>query len=239
MDTNGLVARRVEDGRKFINTLSERGFDVTAACWVRTSEEDIWFLYVASPKVDDRKLADAYSQAYSILQTIEGTTVSASEVKLIGEHNQITTAILDVRRRYPDTFVDSSILHKFGSVLIEEAYIYGPPQTLRQAYTVRYVRQGQTNHWRATAKRGEMLRNVKVKGPVAYTSVGREGQMRDDERFALVSVFLDMDPRCDDRDLIVSPGVWEVLGLQAGLAADEMFKQHHPDAVIEHVIEED
>lgn len=85
--TNGLVTRRIEDGRKFIKMLSVRGFEVTSAWWVRTTEEDVWFLYIASPKVDEKKLATAYSEAYSILQTMEGTTVSASEVKLIGaEH---------------------------------------------------------------------------------------------------------------------------------------------------------
>jgi hypothetical protein len=239
MDTNGLVTRRVEDGRKYINLLSARGFDVTAACWVRTSEEDVWLLYVASPRVDNRKLADAYSGAYAVLQTMEGTTVSASEVKLVGENSLIATEILDVRRRYADTFVDSSILRQVGSVMIEEAYVYGPPQTLRQEYTVQYDRQGQTNQWRATAERGKMRKDVKAKGSVAYFSYRGEDQTADDDRVALVSVILELDPRFDDRDLIVSPGVWQVLGHQAGLAADEVFRAHHPDALIEHVSQDE
>lgn len=234
MDTNGLVARRVEDGRKFINLLSARGFDVTAACWVRTSEEDVWLLYIASTKADNRKLADAYSEAYRILQTMEGTTVSASEVKLIGEKNPITAEILDARRRFADTFVDSAILGRIGSLMIEEAYIYGPPETLRQEYTVRYVRQGRTNQWRATAEPGKLLRDVKAKGAVAYATARRGDETLDDENFALVSVLLELDPRCDDRALTTSPGVWQVLSHQAGQAADEMFRSHHPDALIEH-----
>ena len=240
MDTNSLVTRRVEDGRmtrrvedgrKFIQLLSASGFDVTAACWVKTGEEDDWLLYVLSPRVDDRKLANAYSEAYAVLQTMEGTTVSASEVALIGENSLMAAEILNVCRRYPDTFVDSSLWRQVSSVMIEEAYVYGPPQTLRQAYTVRYVRQGLTNQWRATAERGKMLKDVRVKGPVAYTS-GRWEE--DHETFALVSVLLELDPRCDDRDLNGNPGVWQVLERQAGLAADEMFRAHHPEASIEH-----
>ena len=230
MDTNGLVTRRIEDGRKFINLLSARGFDVAAACWVRTSEDSVWILYISSPRVDGWKLADAYREAYGILQTLEGSMISASEVKLIGEKNPITTEILEVSRRYPDTFVDSSILRRTGSVMIEEAYIYGPTQTLRQEYSVRYVRQGQTNKWKSTAERGSMLKEVKAKGAVAYTSGRWEGQTPDAEKFALVSVLLELDPRCDDR----SPGVWQVLTHQAGLAADEMFRSRHPEALIEH-----
>jgi hypothetical protein len=38
-------------------------------------------------------------------------------------------------------------------------------------------------------------------------------------------------------DLIVNPGVWELFSRQAGLAADEMFRTHHPEAIIEHTNE--
>ena len=183
MDTNDLVTRRndqvkrrVEDGQKYINSLSEKGFDVTAACWVRTSDEDVWLLYVASPRVDNGKLADAYREAYAVLQTMGGTIVSASEVKLVGENSLIATEILNVRRRYANTFVDSSILRQLGSVMIEEAYVYGPPQTLRQEYTVRYIRQGQTNEWLATAERGKMRKDVKAKGSFTYFSYLGEGR---------------------------------------------------------------
>lgn len=80
-----------------------------------------------------------------------------------------------------------------------------------------------------------MLKDVRVKGAVAYTSAQRGGHRAEDEDFALVSVLLEMDPRCDDRDLIVNPGVWELLSHQAGQVADEMFRAHHPEALVEHV----
>jgi hypothetical protein len=236
MDTNGLVTRRIEDGRKFIDQLAAYDFDVTVAFWVRTSEEDVWLFYIASTRADNRKLSDAYSELYGILRTMEGTTISASDVKLIGSTNPITTDVLQVRRVYPNTFVNSSILRQVGGVMVEEAYVYGPPETLRLSYTVRYVRKGQTNEWEATAERGKMMKNVRAKGAVAYTSAHWQGQSPSDENFAVVSVLLELDPRCDDRDLIVSPGVWEMFDHQAGLAADEMFKQHHPEAVVKHLV---
>jgi hypothetical protein len=237
MDTNGLVTQRIEDGRRFIKALSARDFDVTAAFWVRTSEEDVWVFYIASTKADGGKLAEAYSELYGILQTMEGTTISASDVKLIGSESAVTTDIFQVRRRYPDTFVDASIARPLGGLMVEEAYVYGPPETLRQSYTVQYVRQGQSNRWQATTERGKMIKNLRTKGSVAYTSAHRQGENPSDENFALVSVLLELDPRCDDRDLIVNPGVWGVFSRQAGLAADEMFRTHHPEAIIEHTDE--
>jgi hypothetical protein len=130
--------------------------------------------------------------------------------------------------------VDASIARPVGELMVEEAYVYGPPETLRQSYTVHYVRQGQTNQWRATAERRNMIKNVRDKGAVAYTSAHWQGQNPGDENFALVSVLLELDPRCNDRDLIVNPGVWQLFGHQAVLAADEMFRTHHPEAIIEH-----
>src|SRR5262249_36141277 len=106
--------------------------------------------------------------------------------------------------------------------------------TLRQAYTVRYHREDRSNNWRATTRRGRMLRDVTARGAVAYTSARWEGQTADDENFATVSVLLELDPRCDDRDLIVHPNTWVALGDQANEMADEMFRLHHPEAVIEH-----
>ncbi len=121
--------------------------------------------------------------------------------------------------------------------MVEEASVYGPPETLRQSYIVRYVRQGRTSQWRATAERGKMLKNLRTKGAVTYKAAHWEGQNPSEENFALVTVLLELDPRCDDRDLIVNPAVWELFSRQAGMAADEMFRSHHPEAIIEHTNE--
>jgi len=52
VDIITLVERRIDDGRRLIELLTQKGIDVTAAAWVLTSEDGNWFLYIASKDVD-------------------------------------------------------------------------------------------------------------------------------------------------------------------------------------------
>jgi hypothetical protein len=53
-----------------------------------------------------------------------------------------------------------------------------------------------------------------------------------------VLVLLEIGPQFDDERLLKNPGVLRAMKWQAAIIADEMFKSHHPDAVIEHVDDE-
>lgn len=236
MVTDYLVRRRIEDGRIFIDLLSSRGFDVTVAAWVQASqsEGEIWFLYIGSKNVNDSGLAGAYREAYRIHADIEGTTISASDVKLIGADNPISADLLRIREEYPEKPVGPPLVFRIGSMSIGTVYVYDASDIVRQAFTVKYYREGQSNRWRSTVRRGELLRGVRASGAVAYTSARWGAEAAEVENFALVSVLLELDPRFVEESIIGSPDVRQVLDDQAAQAADEMFKSHHPDAEIRH-----
>ena len=52
MDTELLVENRIDDGQRLLIELVRDGFDVSAAAWLKTSEEGLWFLYIGSKSVD-------------------------------------------------------------------------------------------------------------------------------------------------------------------------------------------
>jgi len=133
MDTYTLVENRIDDGRKLINLLNQKGFALSAVCWVKTSEEGDWYLYIATPVVDQKGAADAYREVYGVLTSISGTSVSVSDVKLVGANNPITKDILGIRERYPGKHPTFSRRSQLGSVAVDEGYIYplGPtPEVL-------------------------------------------------------------------------------------------------------------
>jgi hypothetical protein len=80
MDTESLVESQIDDGQRFLTRLIESQFDVTAACWVKTSEDDLWSLWICSKSVAEKGLAVAYREAYSILQNKESQWVNISNV---------------------------------------------------------------------------------------------------------------------------------------------------------------
>ena len=67
MDTDVLVDDRIEDGQRLVTQLVRDRFEVRAAFWVKTSEESLWQLCIASPSIDAAHLGDAYSTVFAAL----------------------------------------------------------------------------------------------------------------------------------------------------------------------------
>jgi hypothetical protein len=124
MDPNPLVDFQIDAGRRLIIQLVRDGFDVRAAFWAVTSEEDIWFLYIASSVVEERGLAEAYRALQASLQRLEGIPLSLSDVKLIGKANPMARDVLAALIRHPGTMATRFGGKQLGNVTIREAYIY-------------------------------------------------------------------------------------------------------------------
>jgi len=131
MGTDTLVENQISDGQTLLTRLAGAGFDVTAACWVKTSEEGRWFLYIVSKAVDERGPAAAYREAYGVLQSMDSPWISMSEVKLISPQNPIAQDVLEIQRHHPGRTPTRTRRSQLGNVAIDEAYIY-PPRIRQQ-----------------------------------------------------------------------------------------------------------
>jgi hypothetical protein len=121
MDTATLVNEKVDDGKRFVEHLTRSGFDVAVAFWALTSEEGLWFLYIASPVVDADGLADAYRKVYSELAQCTVRWISRSDIKLIGPNNAIAVDAIAYQSGSAPTAYHG---RKLGNLIIDEAYIY-------------------------------------------------------------------------------------------------------------------
>jgi hypothetical protein len=135
MDQITLVDRRVIDGQKLILQLSHDGFDFMAAFWLRPVDDNWWHLYLASKLVDEQGPAVAYRKVQASLQKLPGTSISLSDIKIIGETDRLTHDIVKIRKRYtgatPIWFGGAQL----GGMLIEEALIYPPvPKEKRSSF---------------------------------------------------------------------------------------------------------
>ena len=72
MDTKLLVVKQIDDGERIIDQLMSDGFEVTAASWVKTAEEGLWDLYIASPLVEANRPGEAYRTLYASISKIPG-----------------------------------------------------------------------------------------------------------------------------------------------------------------------
>jgi hypothetical protein len=127
MDQATLVEYQIDDGRKIAQQLRAQGIDVTAVFWLKTSEDDQWYLYIGTRAVDDLGLALAYRKVFSAVTPLRDLWVSRSQIKLIGATNPITRDVLSIRDQHASRTIPTRVgTTQLGSVHVEEAYVYPP-----------------------------------------------------------------------------------------------------------------
>jgi hypothetical protein len=125
MDSNALVDFQIDAGQRVITRLVRDGFPVEAAFWARTTEEDIWFLYIASPVVEEKGPMQSYRALQASLQQLQGIPLSLSDIKLIGRTNPITRDVITIlNNRYPGSLATRYGGRRLGDMSIHEIYIY-------------------------------------------------------------------------------------------------------------------
>lgn len=241
MDTITLVEEQIDDGQRLIDRLSQQNIPVEMACWVKPVDEDRWSLYIAASLVDEKGAAGAYREVYRVLRSLQNCWVTDSDVKLIGLSDQITKDVLDIRKRFPGRSPTRSRRPRLGNLAVEETYVYPlagqDDRWPRLSLTISYVRNGETNQWRARTKVEEICRGINVKGAVGYSTALWEGEKQEDVKHASVAVLLEVDPKNEDSITRGDTQLLRILIKQANTMADEMFKRHHPDAVVVHADE--
>jgi hypothetical protein len=140
MDQDAMVSEQTESGKRLIEALAAAGFDVRVAFWAKPTDDGKWFLYLASPAVDEKGPAAAYRFVFDVQRQIPDLWIDALEVKVIGLNDSLAQAALAVLKStvpanpfaarnsnpYPGlTRFGGSVL---GGASIDGAYIYPPAQ---------------------------------------------------------------------------------------------------------------
>jgi hypothetical protein len=140
MDQDTVVSEQTESGKRLIESLATAGFEVRVAFWAKPTDEGKWFLYLASPFVDDKGPAAAYDLVLGVLRKRPDLWIDPFEVRVVGLNDSLAKAALGVTmpkvpdspfavrnpRPYPGmTRFGGSTL---GGVSIDGAYIYPPSQ---------------------------------------------------------------------------------------------------------------
>ena len=180
--------------------------------------------------------ARAYREVYRVLRTLRNPWVTDSDIRLVGEGDPITKEVIDIKKRYPVRLPTRSRRPQLGNLAVEETYVYPvtehekkPP---RLSFTIDYARKGETNEWKAKTKKDEVIRGAEAKGAVGYSTAYWGRETLADVRHAVVLVLLEIDAKFEKSDIEDDPDLIRALTKQANLMADELFKKHHPDAVI-------
>lgn len=112
----------IDDGRRFVERFAADGNPVQAAFWVKTAEEELWFLYVVTALYECAGPAAAYRAVHTSFQKLGKVALSSSEVKLISPNNSIARDVLALMARYPGRYFSGAAT--LGSMPVDQVFIY-------------------------------------------------------------------------------------------------------------------
>src|SRR5271166_6318950 len=104
MDQDTMVSEQTKRGKRLIEALVANGFDVRVAFWAKPTDEGTWFLYLASPLVDDKGPAAAYRIVHDILRKMPDPWIDPFEIRVVGLNDSLTEAALAATKpKVPDS----------------------------------------------------------------------------------------------------------------------------------------
>jgi hypothetical protein len=139
MDQDAMVSEQTESGKRLIKALAAAGFDVQIAFWAKPTEDDTWYLYLASPYRDNMGPFMAYRFLLDLLEQTPDLWIDPFEVKVLGMNDSLTQAALaaaksaanrmsGTRNTQPNPRMIRVGRSVLGGLSIDEAYIYPPLQ---------------------------------------------------------------------------------------------------------------
>jgi hypothetical protein len=126
MDQSALVIEEIDAGADFL-----REFDkyepVKAAFWLKSSDEDSRYLYIASERIDDKNFDVAYGEVLRLANQLRSPYLDPFRVKLINIDDPLAKAATDVLTRYPGRMPTRYGGKSFGGTSVDDVYIYPSP----------------------------------------------------------------------------------------------------------------
>lgn len=138
MDKDTVVSQQTDEGKRLIEALAKDGFHVQVAFWAKPTDEGKWFLYLASPMVDDKGPAAAYRFVHRVLRNMSDVLIDPFEIRVVGLNDSLTEAVLAlirpkapkgpsaVQNPKPDRGMTVFEGETLGGVSMDGAYIYPP-----------------------------------------------------------------------------------------------------------------
>src|SRR5690348_15121195 len=99
MDQIALVNQQIDEGGKLLDALRRNGCDISAACWMQASEDEQWYLYIASADVDRKGIREAYGIVHGVIRGMaQPIGVDPLEVRLVSATDPLVAAINEIYR---------------------------------------------------------------------------------------------------------------------------------------------
>jgi len=126
MDTWSLVSEEIDAGAELAREF-HKFKPVNAAFWLKASDEDHRYLYIASEKIDDTNFDLAYGEVLRLASKMHSIYLDPFRVKVISADDPLAKAAIDIHSRFPGRMATRFGGKAFGGVSVEDVYVYPSP----------------------------------------------------------------------------------------------------------------
>jgi hypothetical protein len=126
MDYGPVVKDDIDAGAALAREYEKR-VSLKAAFWLKLTDREKRYLYLASKRVDDIGLLAAYGELVHLTRGLAPTALDALRVRLLSAEDPLTKAAADFNQRFPSRTGIRLGGTLFGGVNVDDVYIYPSP----------------------------------------------------------------------------------------------------------------
>jgi hypothetical protein len=123
MDQWPLVIEEVDAGADLVREF-DKFHRVKAAFWIKSSDQEQRYLYIASEGIDDSNFDVAYGEVLRLAGKLGSPYLDPFRVKLISVHDPLAVAATDIHTKFPGSMATRFGGKMFGGVSVDDVYIY-------------------------------------------------------------------------------------------------------------------
>lgn len=132
MDSEPLVSETIEAGESLVRRFNDY-MPVKVAFWLKPSEKDSYYLYIASNEIDDTNFELAYAEVSRLTRDLESPFFNPFKVNVISGKDPLANAADEINVKFPDRIPVRYGGRMFGGMSIDGVYIYPPQVTTEHA----------------------------------------------------------------------------------------------------------
>ena len=125
MDQGPLVTEEIDAGEQLLRQF-DRYEPVLSAFWLKATDEEQRYLYIAAEGIDDTNFDLAYGEVMRIVHLNGSMYLNPFRVKLIYATDPLTKDAVGVQKRYPGRIPIRFGKKVFGGICADDIYIYPP-----------------------------------------------------------------------------------------------------------------
>lgn len=127
MDQGSLVTQQIDAGARFVGEF-DKYTPVRVAFWLKGTDDNQWFLYVAGDRIDDSNFDVAYGEVIRLTAKMPDPWLDPFQIKVVGTNEPVAKAVLQIQEKYPPGKLPTRYHgRQLGDLSVEEVYIYPLP----------------------------------------------------------------------------------------------------------------